>query len=151
MANIYKNALIMQLNICGCSPTSITALNAYINEQQAKVVFLSETKTTTLNDNDFNNYQVLLKPNQNNPKQMGGVAILIHHDVMVERLPQLESDGLDTIFAAITIDNNKDPSLFIICPSPQFELHETHSKCPAKCHSAIEHLQVFILCGFWRF
>ena len=84
MANSSPDTLVMQLNINGCSKHSISALNNYINTNEAKIVFLSETKTSDLTDNDFQNYRVILKPNLENPTQKGGVAILIHNSIMAD-------------------------------------------------------------------
>ena len=103
MANSSPDTLVMQLNINGCSKHSISALNNYINTNEAKIVFLSETKTSDLTDNDFQNYRVILKPNLENPTQKGRVAILIHNSIMADRLHDLETHNSDTIFILATI------------------------------------------------
>lgn len=65
MANKDKsNIKVMQLNVCGSSQASIHALNQYINTNKSHFVFLSETKSVTLNDKDFDNYQVYMRPNR---------------------------------------------------------------------------------------
>ena len=102
-----NHLLVMQLNINGCSQNAITALNNYINREKAKVVLLSETKSSTISDSDFDNYKVLLKPNKSNPKQKGGVAILIHESITAERLHHLEKDETDAIFTALTVSNRR--------------------------------------------
>ena len=82
MANSFHS--FMQLNINGCSKQSISALNNYINTNEAKIVFLSEIQTPDLTDNDFQNYRVILKLNLENPTQNSGVAILIHNSIMAD-------------------------------------------------------------------
>lgn len=113
MTNRHGNLQIMQLNINGCSQNTISALNRYINKEQAQVIFLSETKTLSLSDADFDNYQVLLKPNNTNPTQKGGVAILVHNTIPADRVHHLEKDNTNNIFAALTIGKHR----MLVCSS----------------------------------
>lgn len=113
MTNRHGNLQIMQLNINGCSQNTISALNRYINKEQAQVIFLSETKTLSLYDADFDNYQVLLKPNNTNPTQKGGVAILVHNTIPADRVHHLEKDNTNNIFAALAIGKHR----MLVCSS----------------------------------
>ena len=88
----------MQLNINGCSQQTKLALDKYMNETEADLVFLQETKTSEIQENDFKNYQIYLKPNKVNPKRQGGVAVLVHSSIISNRTLELESEDTDLLF-----------------------------------------------------
>lgn len=114
MMDKHSNQLkMMQLNINGCGQNSIVALNRYINKEKADVIFLSETKTSSLDESDFDNYQVILKPNKTKPTQRGGTAILVHNCIAADRMEHLEKENTDTTFAALTLDRRR----ILVCSS----------------------------------
>lgn len=102
-----KTFKVVQLNINGCSNATIQALNKYINDLQADFVMLSESKTYTLNNQMFDNYQVLLKPNKINPTRKGGVAILSHNYFTVNHLHQFEESDTDALFVTTKVGQNR--------------------------------------------
>ena len=143
-----NHLLVMQLNINGCSQNAITALNNYINREKAKVVLLSETKSSTISDSDFDNYKVLLKPNKLNPKQKGGVAILIHESLTAERLHHLEKDETDAIFTAL------QPSYLSVrrlCSANQLNDVESDGAADSYCHQQYVSPKMLTVCCIRRF
>ena len=97
---------IAQINICGLSDRSKLCLDKYIDEQKADLIFLSETKSDH-NNHSFANCVYTGRANKSNPNQKGGVGIISHNSLTIDRQSHLEKDSIDAIFATITIGHTR--------------------------------------------
>ena len=101
-----KNINILQVNICGLSVRSTLALDCYINDRDADLVCLSETKGEPPFGH-FRNYQYLASsPNTRNDRR-GGVAILAKDNIRVSRIAPLERDNVDVVFASLAVGGTR--------------------------------------------
>ena len=82
----------LQINICGLSDHSKIALNQYLQQTKADIVFLNETKTQ-ISANLFDNYTTISSMGGSS----GGVAVLLKHQIPYSRLNQLEDTSVDNI------------------------------------------------------
>ena len=75
----------LQINICGLSDHSKIALNQYLQQTKADIVFLNETKTQ-ISANLFDKNTTISSMGGSS----GGVAVLLKHHIPYSRLNQLE-------------------------------------------------------------
>ena len=125
--------LSMQINISGTSTRTCMALDRYANISKAKLIFLSETKTES--EIQLSNYYCLLKPKATNPRRSGGVALLHHSSLTVDRLPILEAPEVDAIFAILKIGSKRVMACAVYCPPNSPKTLDETLKCISKANS----------------
>ena len=104
---MHKKQLdILQVNICGLSTRSIMALDQYLNERNADVVCLSETKGDPP-QGQFANYKYLARSQIDSTSRQGGVAILVKHSIMVNRISSIERDDVDVVVAVVVVGGTR--------------------------------------------
>ena len=86
----------LQINICGLSDHSEIALNQYLQQTKADIVFLNETKTQ-ISANLFDNYTTISSMGG----RSGGVAVLLKHHIPYSRLNQLEDTSVDNVVLTV--------------------------------------------------
>ena len=92
----------LQINICGLSDHSKIALNQYLQQTKADIVFLNETKTQ-ISANLFDNYTTISSMGGNS----GDVAVLLKHHIPFSRLNQLEDTSVDNVVLTVGLSGIK--------------------------------------------
>ena len=92
----------LQINICGLSDHSKIALNHYLQQTKADIVFLNETKTQ-ISANLFDNYTTISSMGGNS----GGVAVLLKHHIPYSRPNQLEDTSVDNVVLTVELSGIK--------------------------------------------
>ena len=91
----------LQINICGLSDHSKIALNQYLQQTKADIVFLNETKTQ-ISANLFDNYTIVNYMGESS----GGVAVLLKNHIPYSRLNQLEDTSVDNVVLTVRLSGN---------------------------------------------
>ena len=92
----------LQINICGLSDHSKLALNQYLQQSKADIVFLDETKTQ-ISANLFDNYTKI--------SSMGGSSgehrSFMKHHILYSSLNQLEDTSVDNVVLTVRLSGIK--------------------------------------------
>ena len=105
-----------QINISGLSRTSATSLDHFIAAMDLSIVAVQETGLSEENIDEISRskqYDFLGKAAKNNCR---GVALIISSSFKANRVPCLEEDDLDIIWAVMNIDNLNVLVCSLYCP-----------------------------------
>jgi len=95
---------ICQLNICGLSAHSRTALDRYASDEQLSIIALQETKLSSAQIDVIDSkhgYCDFFLPKE---EETQGVGLLIMASLQPQRIPCLEESELDIIWCSVKID-----------------------------------------------
>ena len=90
----------LQINICGLSDHSKIALNQYLQQTKADIVFLNESQISA---NLLDNYTTISFVGGSS----GGVAVLLKHRIPYSRLNQLEDTSVDNVVLTVRLSGIK--------------------------------------------
>ena len=90
------------INMCGLSDHSKIALNQYLQQTKADIVFLNEPKTQ-ISANLFDNYTIISSLGGSS----GGVAVLLENHIPYSGLNQLEDTSVDNVVLTVRLSGIK--------------------------------------------
>ena len=92
----------LQINICGLSDHNKIALNQYLPQTKADIVFLNETKTQ-ISANPIDNFTIFSSMGGSS----GGVAVLLKNHIPYSRLNQFEDTSVDNVVLTVRLSGIK--------------------------------------------